>query len=58
MSDKSNRPRFATRAIHAARPEQCRTWPFWKELRDPERLRAARRFCPGIQPLEDGESAP
>lgn len=37
--------------IHPVRPERCRTWPFWPELRDdPRALRQARRLCPGIEP--------
>lgn len=40
-------------SIYAARPQQCRTWPFWPELlRSPENLREAMRLCPGIAPLE------
>ncbi|MEO0478849.1 MAG: YkgJ family cysteine cluster protein [Planctomycetota bacterium] len=35
--------------IHPVRPERCRTWPFWPELRDdPSVLAEAMRFCPGI----------
>jgi Fe-S-cluster containining protein len=34
--------------IHPVRPERCRSWPFWEELRDPERLAEAVRLCPGI----------
>jgi hypothetical protein len=38
--------------IYAARPAQCRSWPFWPELlRSPEALREAMRLCPGIEPL-------
>ncbi|MEM7203617.1 MAG: YkgJ family cysteine cluster protein [Planctomycetota bacterium] len=36
-------------AVYDARPDQCREWPHWEELRDPARVRAAQRFCPGIQ---------
>jgi Fe-S-cluster containining protein len=39
-------------AIYAVRPERCRTWPFWPELRtDPALLAMARRTCPGIEPV-------
>ena len=39
--------------IHAVRPARCRSWPFWPELReDTHALREARRFCPGIIPVE------
>jgi uncharacterized protein len=35
--------------IHAVRPVQCRTWPFWKSnLSDPEAWEKAARGCPGI----------
>jgi hypothetical protein len=38
--------------IYAARPERCREWPFWEELRrSPRALREAMRLCPGIEPL-------
>ncbi len=37
-------------AVYPVRPERCRTWPFWPELRDdPEALAAAMRVCPGIE---------
>ena len=40
--------------IHPARPEQCRTWPFWPELiDDPDKLEDAMRLCPGIEKLPD-----
>jgi len=36
-------------AIHAVRPLQCRTWPFWKSnLTSPRAWRASSRHCPGI----------
>ena len=37
-------------SIYPVRPEQCRTWPFWEELKDPAEMRRAMRFCPGIRP--------
>lgn len=38
-------------AIYPVRPRHCATWPFWDELRDdPNALRQAMRFCPGIVP--------
>ena len=38
--------------IYAARPERCRKWPFWEELRrSPRALREAVRLCPGIEPV-------
>lgn len=41
--------------IYPVRPERCRTWPFWPELREnPRAVQRARRMCPGIEPL-DGE---
>lgn len=35
--------------IYDVRPQHCRDWPFVAELRDADALRAAMRFCPGIQ---------
>jgi Fe-S-cluster containining protein len=36
-------------AIHAARPRQCRTWPFWESNLSSRRAwEAAARHCPGI----------
>lgn len=33
---------------YAARPRQCRTWPFWpKNLETPQRWAAAAKGCPG-----------
>jgi uncharacterized protein len=42
-------------SIYPVRPEKCRTWPFWAELRDdPEAVRRAMSRCPGIEsPDED-----
>jgi len=35
--------------IYAARPSQCRTFPFWGEyLRSPQCWTAAQRRCPGV----------
>ena len=37
--------------IYPVRPERCRSWPFWPELRDsPRALAEACRLCPGIEP--------
>jgi uncharacterized protein len=34
--------------IYAARPRQCRTWPFWESnLRTPEDWQETREGCPG-----------
>ncbi|MCA8951614.1 MAG: YkgJ family cysteine cluster protein [Planctomycetes bacterium] len=47
--------REASCAIYEVRPQKCRDWPFWPELRDdPERLRRAQRMCPGIEPVAPG----
>lgn len=36
--------------VYAARPAQCRTFPFWPELlADPGALESAAGYCPGIQ---------
>lgn len=38
-----------TCAVYAARPRQCRTWPFWRaNLASREHWREAARRCPGI----------
>lgn len=35
--------------LHAAKPFQCRSWPFWPEnLKEPEGWERARALCPGI----------
>ena len=36
-------------SIYTARPQQCRTWPFWDEnLRTPQAWDAAAESCPGM----------
>jgi Fe-S-cluster containining protein len=51
--------RLASRRVHPVRPERCRSWPFWPELRDSEaELRLARRLCPGIEAARDRSEAP
>jgi Fe-S-cluster containining protein len=36
-------------AVYAARPTQCRTFPFWPEiLEDKKEVTAAAKYCPGI----------
>ena len=44
--------------IYAARPERCRSWPFWDEHRDPAALAATARICPGITLSAHREPAP
>ncbi len=45
-------------SIYVVRPEQCRTWPFWEELRDnPEAVRKAMKMCPGIESSDEDCSA-
>ncbi len=35
--------------VHAARPQQCRTWPFWPDnLKSPRTWKKAARNCEGI----------
>jgi len=34
--------------VHPARPERCRSWPYWDEHRNPRLLAEAARVCPGI----------
>ena len=39
----------ASCSVYEARPEHCRSFPFWPELaEDGPALREAARFCPGI----------
>lgn len=34
--------------VYSARPEQCRTWPFWdSNLQTPADWKAAQKACPG-----------
>lgn len=36
-------------SIYEARPQKCREWPFWPEVRTDEKLRElVLRTCPGI----------
>jgi hypothetical protein len=44
-------------SIYPARPERCRSWPFWDKHRDPAALAEAARICPGITfgPVNDGQ---
>ena len=40
--------------IYAARPLQCRTWPFWTEnLKSPETWARSSRKCPGMNQGEE-----
>ena len=42
-------PEVACR-VYAARPAQCRQWPFWERMKtDAQLLALARRICPGIE---------
>jgi Fe-S-cluster containining protein len=42
-------------SVHAVKPSQCATWPFWPEmLSDREEWDAAKSFCPGL----DRQDAP
>ncbi|MBL1217313.1 MAG: YkgJ family cysteine cluster protein [Planctomycetes bacterium] len=39
----------ATCSVYEARPQQCRTWPFWPENLTSERAwKQAGRVCPGL----------
>lgn len=41
--------RTRTCRVYAARPRQCRTWPFWNSnLGNPEAWEHTARSCPGI----------
>ncbi|MCK4872056.1 MAG: YkgJ family cysteine cluster protein [Phycisphaerales bacterium] len=49
LLDRETVPGKAVCRVYAARPAQCRTWPFWPEnLRSPETWRQAAKQCPGI----------
>jgi Fe-S-cluster containining protein len=41
-----------TCTVYAARPAQCRTFPYWPNvLQDPDAFDSARATCPGITPV-------
>lgn len=43
---------------YAARPTQCRTWPFWPEVMSPKTWKKeVASFCPGVGkgPIRDGK---
>ncbi len=41
----------ASCTIYPVRPQKCRDWPYWPELRDdPQLLAKALRTCPGLTP--------
>lgn len=43
-----------TCSVHAVKPMQCRTYPFWSEnLTSPKRWRAEMTYCEGIGPAGD-----
>ena len=49
--DRDTVPGKAVCGLYEARPTQCRTWPFWKEvIESPEAWDAAKRTtpCPGM----------
>lgn len=47
--DRRSVPGKAICSVYEARPEQCRTWPFWGSVvRTRGTWRAAARGCPGI----------
>lgn len=35
-------------SVYAARPTQCRTWPFWPENMRPRSWERVAAFCPGV----------
>lgn len=35
-------------SVYSARPQQCRTWPFYPEQLEPKAWNETARFCPGI----------
>lgn len=47
--DREKVPGRAVCGLYAARPTQCRTWPFWRSnLASPRHWDRASRTCPGI----------
>jgi Fe-S-cluster containining protein len=49
MLDRQSVPGKALCRVYPARPQQCRTWPFWPEnLYSPHAWRRAGRRCPGM----------
>lgn len=47
--DRASVPEKAVCGIYEARPEQCRTWPFWRSLVQSRRnWESAKRTCPGL----------
>ncbi len=49
MLDRHSIPGQVLCSVHAQRPQQCRTWPFWPDtLRTPRTWEQAGRRCPGI----------
>lgn len=49
LLDRETVPGKAICSVYESRPEQCRTWPFWKSvIRSPKTWRAATRDCPGM----------
>ena len=43
----------ASCGIYPVRPQKCREWPFWPEVRTDDQLRQlVVRTCPGIRPLD------
>jgi Fe-S-cluster containining protein len=47
--DRQRVPGKAVCGIYEDRPEQCRTWPFWKSLvQSRHAWETAKRMCPGL----------
>lgn len=47
--DRESQPGKALCRVYEARPEQCRTWPFWGSVvRTPRTWASAARGCPGM----------
>lgn len=41
-------PKTRRCTVYAARPRQCRTWPFWRSnLKSPEDWQSVQKICPG-----------
>ena len=49
LLDRTSQPGKALCRVHNARPQQCRTWPFWPEnISSPRAWQRAARNCEGI----------
>jgi len=51
LTNSEKQCRFLKRgkcSVYEARPQQCRTWPFYPEHMNPKKWATVAKFCPGI----------